>query len=292
LQESPLSDIGLKQRQWSNRLQALLLIGGMSLVLAGSAWLLLGGAAWWLALLAVLLLTAFAPRVPVEWMLRGAGARPLRPGAAPELNYLATVLAERAGLVQAPRLYWLPGRVPNAFTVGEGRSATIALSEGLFRLLDYPELAGVLAHEISHIRNRDIRLMMLADTFTRLTGLLSLLAQLALLLCIPLWLFGLVSVSFGGVLLLIVAPLLSMLLQLALSRSREYRADLDACELTGDPVSLARALQKLESPERPWWRQLVPAPTVIAAPALLRSHPPTRARIRRLLQQDSMSPGA
>ncbi|NVK43559.1 MAG: M48 family metalloprotease [Oceanospirillaceae bacterium] len=275
----------LKLHRWNNRLQALLLILGMTLILALSAWLLLGEMAWWLTLLAVLLVLMFAPRMPVEWVLKGAGARPLRPASAPELNLLVAGLSERAGLAQPPRLYWLPDPTPNAFTVGDGSKASIALSDGLFRLLDYPELAGVLAHEISHIRNQDIRLMVLADTFTRLTQLVALSAQLALLLCIPLWLFGLVSISFAGVVLLLMAPLLSMLLQLALSRSREYRADLDAGVLTGDPDALARALHKLELPGRRWWWQLVPKNNLGAAPALLRSHPPTASRIHRLREQ-------
>lgn len=277
-------------RRWNNRLQTLLLIVGMSLILAISAWLLLGEAAWWLTLLSVLLVLAFAPRLPADWVLRGAGARPLKPASAPELNHLVDRLSARAGLEQAPRLFWLPDPTPNAFTVTDGPTASIALSDGLFRLLDYPELAGVLAHEISHIRNQDIRLMVLADTFTRLTQLVALTAQLALLLCIPLWLFGLVSISFVGVALLILAPLLSMLLQLALSRSREYRADLDASALTGNPKALARALQKLEQPRRYWWRQLVPGHTFGSAPALLRSHPPTASRVRRLLEQADSAP--
>ncbi|GGO80812.1 Zn-dependent protease [Marinobacterium nitratireducens] len=282
----------LKLQRWHNRLQTLVLLLGMSLILALCAWLLLGEAAWWLTLLSVLLVLAFAPRVPSAWVLKGAGARPLHPGSAPELNLLVARLAERAGLPEAPRLYWLPDPAPNAFTVGgEGEPASIALSDGLFRLLDYPELSGVLAHEVSHIRNQDVRLMALADTFTRLTQLVALSAQLALLLCIPLWLFGLVSISFVGVALLIMAPLFSFLLQLALSRSREYRADLDASELTGDPEALARALQKLEGSGRRWWAFLVPRNDFGTAPALLRSHPPTASRIRRLRQR-ALSNGA
>ncbi|MFC6672340.1 zinc metalloprotease HtpX [Marinobacterium aestuariivivens] len=274
-----------RRHRWNNRLQTLLLVGAMSLILALSAWLLLGETAWWLALVSLGMVLLFAPRMPVEWMLRGAGARPLRPGQAPELNRLVRQLAGRAGLEQPPQLFWLPGTVPNAFTVGDGRRASIALSDGLFRLLDYPELAGVLAHEISHIRNHDIRLMTLADTVTRITQMLSMLAQLLLLLCIPLWLFGLVAVSFTGVALLILAPVISALLQLALSRSREYRADLDACELTGDPGALARALQKLEWQEGHWLRRLIWRRKPDSAPSLLRSHPPTDERIRRLLAQ-------
>lgn len=275
----------LRQHRWSNRFQTLVLFGAMAALLAFSAWLLLGDGAWLLALGALALVLVFAPRLPVEWMLRGIGARRLRSEQAPELNRLVAQLSDRAGLSVPPRLFWVPGNVPNAFTVGEGHRASIAISDALFHMLDFRELSGVMAHEISHIRNHDIRLMTLADAITRLTQLLSFMAQLLVLLYIPLWLFGEVSVSVVGIALLILAPAICALLQLALSRSREFRADLDACELTDDPEGLARALQKLEFRERRSLFRLFLPQRQPGEPSILRSHPATEERVRRLLEQ-------
>ncbi len=277
----------LRQHRWRNRLEAFVLVAGIATVLGLSLWLMFGNETWALVLMLVFvpLLWCFASRIPVDWLLRGAGARVLRQHQTPDLHRMVALLSFKAGLEQPPRLFWLPGAEPNAYTVGQGSQASIAISDALFQRLSYAELAGVLAHEISHIRNHDIQLMTMADTVTRLTQLMSVLAQLSVLLCIPLWLMGEVSISFLGVGLLIIAPVLSELLQWALSRSREFRADLDACELTGDPCALASALGKLEWRQRFYGLHWMLRRKGEGAPELLRSHPPTEERIRRLLAQ-------
>jgi heat shock protein HtpX len=135
------------------------------------------------------------------------------------------------------------------------------LTDGMIRTLSLRELSGVLAHEISHIRNGDLWLMGLADTVSRLTRMMSL---------------------FGQILLLVLAPTIGALLQLALSRTREYDADLGGALLTGDPMALAGALRKLERYGRGLWESLLMPGRRNPNPSLLRTHPPTEERIRRL----------
>jgi len=158
----------------------------------------------------------------------------------------------------------------------------IAISDGMLRSLDLRELAGVLAHEISHIRNRDLWLMSLADLIGRLTRLMTLLGLALLVVGLPLWLGAAAQLPWALLLLLLFAPQLTMLLQLALSRAREFDADLDAAGLTGDPAGLASALLKLERRQRGVWEQILMPGRRLPEPSLLRSHPPTAQRVARL----------
>jgi heat shock protein HtpX len=170
----------------------------------------------------------------------------------------------------------------NAFSVGDRDRAVIALTDGILRRLDLRELAGVLAHEISHIRNRDLWLMSLADLTGRLTRLMTLLGLGLVILGLPLWLGGGAPPPLVLILLLLFAPQLTVLLQLALSRAREFDADLDAVGLTGDPEGLISALARLERHQRGFWEQILMPGQRLPEPSLLRSHPPTEERIARL----------
>jgi heat shock protein HtpX len=174
-------------------------------------------------------------------------ARPLDSQEAPELYALVRRLAERAG-VPMPRLYLVPDDSPNAFATGrDPNHAAIAVNQGLLRILDQPEVEGVLAHELSHVKHRDILISTIAAT---MAGALTLLAQMGQ--------FGLIFGGYdrrdddrggnplGALLLIIVAPIAAMLIQFAISRSREYAADEGAARLTGQPMNLAHALLRLE----------------------------------------------
>jgi heat shock protein HtpX len=211
-------------------------------------------------------------------------ARPLAMGEAPELELLVSDLSERAGLQQPPRLYYLASDVMNAFTAGTSGAAAIALSDGLIRRLDWRELNAVLAHELMHLAHQDTRLMAFADLTSRLTGFLSLSGQLLLLINLPLLILGQATLPWGPILLMLAAPALSTLVQLALSRNREYAADLGAATLTGDPLGLASALNKLEWSHQGLLRRLFNPIPRIPDPSILRSHPPTAERVRRLIQ--------
>jgi heat shock protein HtpX len=164
----------------------------------------------------------------------------------PELYGLVQDLAQRAGLPM-PKVYVLPQDTPNAFATGRNAEhAAVAVTDGIRRILNKRELAGVLAHELTHVKNRDILVSTIAAT---LAGAISYLAQMAQ------W-----AMIFGGnrdrdeegggnifglIVMMIVAPIAAMLIQMAVSRSREYGADEGGAKITGDPLALASALKKL-----------------------------------------------
>ena len=264
-----------------NEVQTVLLFGGMAAVLGGLAWLLLGVVGLICVLAAVALALASRPRVPAGLVLSMYGARPLPPAAAPELHRFVRVLAERAGLPTVPVLYYVPSPLANAFAVGGRDEAALAVTDGLLRRLSSRELVGVLAHEVCHVLAGDLRITNLSDTVGRLTHGLSYLGLLLLVLAVPLMATG-TATPLWAALLLIVGPTLVTLLQLALSRAREYDADLEAAAVTGDPEGLASALEQLErATGRLWERVMVPRGR-IPDPLLLRTHPPTADRTRRL----------
>jgi heat shock protein HtpX len=165
----------------------------------------------------------------------------------PELYGLVQDLAQRAGLPM-PRVYVLPQDTPNAFATGRNAEhAAVAVTDGIRRILNKRELTGVLGHELTHVKNRDILVSTIAAT---LAGAISYLAQMAQ------W-----AMIFGGnrdrdeegggnifglIVMMIVAPIAAMLIQMAVSRSREYGADEGGAKVTGDPLALASALRKLE----------------------------------------------
>ena len=266
-----------------NLTQTLLLLAGMAVLLGALGWVIAGGAGVIWTLAVGLIALSFTPRISPWMVLRLYGARELDPHAARGLYQLLGELAQRAGLGSTPRLFYLPTRVVNAFSVGSREQAAVVVSDGLLRNLPPRELTAVLAHEVSHIGHNDMRVMTLADLVSRLTGLLSLSGQILLLINLPLLLFGMETVSWRAVLLLIAAPSISALLQLALSRSREYEADMGAAELTGDPEGLASALQRLEYVSQGWFERVFLPGRRVPEPSLLRTHPPTEERVRRLL---------
>lgn len=266
-----------------NVVHSLLLLGGMMAILAACAWIVWGGtgAVWALVGGAVGLM--LAPSVSPAWLLRLYQAREISAYDQPELIHLLETLSRRAGLAR-PRLYYIPSRMLNAFAVGRPEHACIALTHGLLAELTWRELAGVVAHELSHIRNRDLWLMMLADAISRLTALMSNIGMILLILSLPLAMSGAVAVPWALALVLVLAPTATSLLQLALSRARELDADLGAAHLTGDPAGLASALAKLERRQGRFWEEIVLPGRRMPNPSLLRTHPPSEERIRRLLE--------
>ncbi len=225
--------------------------------------------------------------------LMASGARPVTAAEAPELYASVERLTRRAGLPM-PRLYVIPSEAPNAFATGrDPEHAAVAVTEGIMRLLDRRQLEGVLAHELSHVRNRDI---LIASMAAMMAGLVS---SLGYMLRWGAILGGQRSDRDGpgGLELLawaLLAPLVALLLQLAVSRTREFAADASGAALVGDPEPLAQALLALE-------RGNDLAPMAQAGPAtahlyivnplrggtarlmsLFSTHPPTEERIARL----------
>ncbi len=220
-------------------------------------------------------------------------AQPVTREELPRVYDVVERITQRQGLPM-PKIYVIPTDSPNAFATGRNPShASIAVTQGILQLLDDEELAGVLAHELGHVRNRDILISSIAAT---LAGAITLLARMAYLGA----LFG----GFGGgdreerrgggigaLLMLILAPIAAMLIQLAVSRSREYQADATGAHMTGNPYALARALQKLDmySKRLPMAASPSTAHLFIVQPllgvdfaSLFSTHPPIPKRIERL----------
>ena len=273
----------LNEHKQRNLKHSAMLIGGIGLIVTVAATLLwgLGGIA--ISLISIGALLLLAPSLPPSAVMRLYRARKVEPGN-DQLSRIIDELTRRAELPARPQLYLVPSATLNAFATGTPQQASIAITEGLLRRLTMREVANVLAHEMSHIRNNDLWLMNLADVMTRFVQSLSYVA----LILAGLNIFGLMSgeapISWWAVLILYFAPALSSLLQLGLSRAREFDADLEAASLTGDPIGLASALSRLERYEGRFWEDLVyPVPARrIPQPSLLRTHPPTEERIARL----------
>jgi heat shock protein HtpX len=279
---APLNEQERRRHKLRNVLQSAVLLGGMALILAFCGWVLVGPEGMVGIGLGAALGLLFSPRISPAMILRMYSASELRPAQLPAVFEAVERLTARAGLARRPRLYYIRSPILNAFAVGGRDDAAIALTDGLLRALSLRELAGVLAHEISHVRNNDLWLMSLADMVGRLTRMMSLLGLVLLFLGLPMWLSGQQSVPLALVAMLVLAPQIALLLQLALSRAREYDADLDAAGLTGDPAGLASALIKLERHQRGLWERILLPGYRSPEPSILRTHPPTRERVARL----------
>jgi heat shock protein HtpX len=228
-------------------------------------------------------------------VLRAYGAQPLDASNAPELSSIVSELALSAG-IPMPRLYLIDSDTPNAFATGRNpRHAAVAVTHGIMRICTREELKGVLGHELSHVLNRDILVSSIAAT---LAGVVMMLGS---------WMrWGAILGGFGGrdddnrggalemLLMAILAPLAATLIQLAISRTREYQADASGARLTHNPLLLANALRKLEAAN-----ERMPMPDATPATAhlfivnplsggifsrLFSTHPPIEERIRRLEQ--------
>ena len=230
---------------------ALLLVGGLLLLMLFCGWLYAGtsGAVITTVLGAIALM--LVRKVSPQFFLLLSSARSIDPKDMPALFGIIAALCRRAGIAQVPSLYFLPSGVPTAFATGVGDQSVIVVSSGLLRLLMTRELTGVLAHEITHIAKHDVELMQLAGIVGQMTRLI---AQVAILIAIATWLLdifgpgeGVDGLSLG---VLVAAPIVANLILGALSRQREYQADLEAVALTGDPAGLARAIELIEMAQK------------------------------------------
>lgn len=265
-----------------NLAQSLLLLCGMGLI----TWVVVGAivgpdmtVAMVVGSMLALALSGGAAR---RLVLAGYGARQLEPDEFPEGHRILGELALRAGLPRPPMLYYVPSQLPNAFAVGNAEDSVVCVTDGLLRLLDLRELRAVLAHEVAHIAHGDLWIMGMADSMTRLVSLASWVGQLILLMNFPLLLIGAVHVPWQTPILLALSPTLMALLQLALSRAREYDADRAGAEISGDPEALASALLKMERHVGRFWEEMFLPGRRMPDPSLLRTHPPTEERVRRL----------
>jgi heat shock protein HtpX len=226
--------------------------------------------------------------------LASNGAQPVTREQLPEVHEIVERLTRKEGMPM-PRIYLIPSDAPNAFATGRNpEHAAVAVTQGILRILDRRQLEGVLAHELAHVKNRDILIATIAAGVAGLIGSLGHMIQWA-------GMFGSLGARdgegndtniFGALAWAILAPIMAMLIQLAVSRSREYAADATGAQMTGDPEPLAQALLSLEQAnEVNPMHHAGPATAHLyivnplhgrAFAALLSTHPPIEERVKRL----------
>jgi len=227
-----------------NFFRTMLLLAAMTALFMGVGYLIGGTGGMMIAFLFAVGTNAFAYWNSDKMVLRMHNAEPVTRASAPELHEMVGRLAQRAELPM-PKVYLIREDQPNAFATGRNpENAAVAATTGILQLLDREELEGVIAHELAHIKNRDILTMTVAAT---VAGAISMLAQFG-------FFFGggrnrdNGGMGVIGVLLAVLfAPLAAMLIQMTISRTREYSADKLGAEISGNPLGLAAALRKISS---------------------------------------------
>lgn len=252
----------------------------MAAILGICGWIVAGLPGLIAVLGGVSALILIGPRVSPELAMKVGHAIPLEPWQAPAPYHDVDQLARRYELTAVPRLYLVTNETPVVFSSGNRQSSAVALSTGAIAVLDERELRAVLAHELAHIAADDIGLMRVANFLGRITSSVATFGLLAIV-------FGLLALPDGAmrteiIWFLALAPTSASLLQLALLRRREYAADAAAARIAGDPAALARALQKIERAARFTMKRMFGDAGTIELPTLLRTHPSTEDRIKRL----------
>jgi heat shock protein HtpX len=264
-----------------------LLLAALTGLFVGVGYLIGGQGGMMIAFVVALAMNFFAYWNSDKLVLRMYGAREVDEASAPQLHSIVRTLAGRAGLPM-PRVYIIDSEQPNAFATGRNPSyAAVAASTGLLRTLTADEVAGVIAHELTHVKNRDTLTMTITAT---IAGAIGMLANFGLFFGNsrdnPLGPIGILLVS-------ILAPIAALLVQMGISRSREYAADRGGAEISGAPLSLASALAKIDrraQETRNFAAEANPAtahlfivnPLHGGLAGLFATHPSTADRIRRL----------
>jgi heat shock protein HtpX len=274
-----------------NTLKTTFLMALLTVILVTAGGMLGGEGGMMMAFLFALVMNGVSYWFSDKIVLRMYGAKEIGPEESPRVYRIVQELALRAQMPM-PKLYLIPQETPNAFATGRNeKNAAVAVTQGILRILDEAELRGVLAHELSHIKNRDILVGTIAAT---MAGAISMLANMAH--------WGMIFGGRGGdqregghpivaLAMIIIAPLAALLVQMAISRSREYGADGTGAAISTDPLSLANALRKLQRGVEhiPMEANPATAHMFIVSPltggglmTLFSTHPPMEERIRRL----------
>ncbi len=283
----------LRRHRFVNALHTGVLAGGSLLLLAVTAWVFGGVAGIVFAVVFGALSLAAVRRISPQMVLSMYKARPVDERTFPAGVRILRLLAARANLPAVPKLHVIPSHLLNAFAVGRRDDSVIAITDALARKLSTRELAGVLAHEVSHIAHEDIKVMALADVVSRFTSVMSTVGLFTMFINLGGFLGGAGQpVPWLAVLVLLAAPTVGGLLQMALSRSREFDADFGAAVLTGDPDGLASALARLEQARGRLWEGILLPGGRIPDPSVLRTHPRTEDRLARLAALKAAMAGA
>jgi heat shock protein HtpX len=277
-----------------NTIKTTLFLGALTglFLLIGSA---LGGTGGMM----IALLLAVVMNLGAWWFsdslaIRMSGAQEVTPAEQPELHRMVEVLAARAEIPK-PRIYIIESDAPNAFATGRSPAkGAVAVTSGIMRILNRDELGGVIAHELAHIKHRDT---LISSVAAMVGGAITMIADMAM------WAMvfggfggsdeeegGGLSDMVGGVLMLVLAPIAALLIQMAISRSREFSADEGGARILGNPLPLASALTKLEMVARGHQLAVNPAtshlyivnPMMGGLAGLFRTHPQTEKRIEKL----------
>jgi heat shock protein HtpX len=242
------------------------------------------------------LIMAFGINFVTYWfsdkiVLRMYGAREVNEAEAPELYSLVARLSQRANLPM-PKVYIIDQEQPNAFATGRNpEKGAVAVTTGIMRILSREELEGVIGHELTHIKHRDILVGTIAATIAGAISYLAQMAQWAMIFGGRKDEEGQGANPIAGLVMMIVGPIAAMMVQMAISRSREYGADQGGAQIAGNPLNLARALQKLHSASQKIPMEANPATShlfivnPLSGGGLLRlfsTHPPIEERIARL----------
>ncbi|CAG0967575.1 heat shock protein HtpX [Anaerolineae bacterium] len=286
-----------------NLTKTVILLGALTGLMVAIGYFLGGSSGMIIALIMAAVTNLSAWWFSDSIALSSNGAQPVEESQAPELHQMIETLATRANLPK-PKVYVINTAMPNAFATGRSPDkGAVAVTTGIMQTLTTEELAGVIAHELAHIKHRDTLIASVAATVAGAITTLANMAQWSLL-------SGGMSRSrysgdrdnqsggaaalqmIGGILMVFLAPLAATLIQMAISRAREFSADAGGAQILGNPVPLASALQKLEAAAGQAPARINPASSHLyivnplhagALAGLFRTHPPTEERIKRLM---------